>query len=521
MKLNKLASAISRGKWLIEPRTAMVERQRAVKFLSGDMSGAISDMEEPKMDMPFAMTMAGGYWDADDTGADIFAAADSGSVAIIPICGTIMKYDYCGSPGTDTLSEWVKAAIDSPQIEAVVLLINSGGGSVEGTGEFADLIASLSQQKPIVALSEGMIASAAYWIGCSANELWATHKTVEIGSIGVAVTFFDDSKAMDQAGYQDIYINADTSPDKNMDYFQAIAGDFSAIRASVLNPTDDIFMSSVKERRAGRLKLTDVTIGEKVYQEPLTGKVYLAEAAIENGLIDNIGNLEAVIARAIELSENKDTNQTQNTMSNNKNAQEAAQEQPKLSKWDKLINFLSGMKAEEIAEQSAAEEVPAAAPVADDDEEMKKPQEESPEMDGGGNEDENDEIDENDPNDIDDPEKDDAKDDIEINGKSVSGSDLAAIKAEIAAMKEAHEKQLAILNAELQAKNEQIAKTAEEVKKEIKSTFVPKQSSRADRMGVQETELDKVAAKKLAPKEGSIAESVFRNSIAKAASRKK
>jgi len=136
MKINKLASAISRGKWLIEPRTYAIERARAVKFLNGEMP---TQAEEPELDKPYALK-AGSYFDFDDDNG--FNTAEVGSVAVIPICGTIMKYDYCGSPGTDTLSSWLKSAIASPQIDAIVLCINSGGGSVEGTGEFADLIKS-------------------------------------------------------------------------------------------------------------------------------------------------------------------------------------------------------------------------------------------------------------------------------------------------------------------------------------------------------------------------------------------
>lgn len=294
MKINKLASAISRGKWLIEPRTYSVERQRAISFLKGDFEGA--ETKEPELDKPFALK-ADSYFDFDDDNG--FGLAQFGSVAIIPICGTIMKYDYCGTPGTDTLSSWLKSAIASPQIDAIVLCINSGGGSVEGTGEFADLIKG--SDKTILAFCDGLMASAAYWIGCSAKEIWASHATCEFGSIGTAVCFMDDSAAMAEAGYKEVYINADSSPDKNQDVIKAIAGDNTDLKENIINPTNAIFTGHVKANR--ELKL----FGDGEYKEPLTGKVYLSERSIEIGLIDGICTLEQCVEKALTKKAPKET----------------------------------------------------------------------------------------------------------------------------------------------------------------------------------------------------------------------
>jgi protease-4 len=305
MKINKLASAISRGKWLIEPRTEMAERRRAISFLKGDFDNI--EAVEPELDKPYAIK-AGNYFDITDDDSDIFGIAEAGSVAIIPVCGTIMKYDYCGSPGTDTLSMWLKAAINSPQIDAIVLLVNSGGGSVEGTGEFADLIKEA--EKTILAFCDGLMASAAYWIGCSAKEIWASHATTEFGSIGTAVCFMDDTEAMEKYGFKKVYINADSSPDKNQDVIKAIEGDDADLKENIINPTNEIFTSTVKANREGKLKL----FGDGDYKEPLTGKVYLAERSIEIGLIDGICTMEKCVERALQLSqkENKETTKISN-----------------------------------------------------------------------------------------------------------------------------------------------------------------------------------------------------------------
>lgn len=267
----------------------------AARFLNGEKISAFID-NEPEMP---SMYVGGNYVNADDD--SFFQNVQENSVLIIPICGTIMKDDYCGEPGTDTLSEWFKCALDSPNIVGIVLKINSGGGSVEGTGEFADLIKASS--KPVVAYTDGIMASAAYWLGCSADEIFASHKTVEIGSIGTAISFYDNRKAMESYGYKQIYINADTSPDKNQDYFKALDGDFSGIKLNILNPTNDIFMQAVQDNRDGKLKKVKTVVDGTTYFEPLTGKMYLAETAIEEyGLIDKIGSLQDAVDRVLELA---------------------------------------------------------------------------------------------------------------------------------------------------------------------------------------------------------------------------
>lgn len=291
MKINRIVSAICKSKWLLEPRTAMVEQARAIKFLNGE---TLQGADQIEIDKPYAIK-AGSYFEWSDDNQ--FDTAEIGSVAIIPICGTIMKYDYCGSPGTDTLSQWVQSAIASPQIQAIVLVINSGGGSVEGTGEFADLVKGSA--KTILAFCDGLMASAAYWIGCSAKEVWASHKTCEFGSIGTAVCFMDDSEYLKNNGFKIVYVNADSSPDKNQDTIKAIDGDDSQLKENIINPTNKIFNDAVKANRDGKLKLS----GDGKYKEPLTGKVYLAETCIENGLIDGICTMAEVVEKALAQSE--------------------------------------------------------------------------------------------------------------------------------------------------------------------------------------------------------------------------
>lgn len=307
MKQNKLAQAILRGTWLMDPRMIEGLLPRAISFLNQSKPGAWWDDDDdekekeppaPQCILPNGIIQRG------------FAEAPYGSVALIAIEGSILKNDYCGEAGTETMGTWLKDAYANPNITGVILKINSGGGTVEGTGEFAQIISE--RNKPVVAFCDGLMASAAYWIGSACDQIIASYETVEFGSIGTMITFWDNKEAMAKYGYKQVYINADSSPDKNQDYFQAIEGNLTPIKVNVLNPTNDIFLENVRVNRAGKLQ----EFGDGEHKEPLTGKIYLAKRAIEIGLVDSIGDIDAAMEAVNNQSTNFSNPNTKNMLGN-------------------------------------------------------------------------------------------------------------------------------------------------------------------------------------------------------------
>lgn len=324
MKLNKLANAILRHSWLIDPRYAEGMMPRVVAFLSGNKSAIdFSSDQEIESPSPSCLLPSGDI-------QNNFNNVPKGSIAIISIEGSIMKDDFCGEAGTETMGKWLKEAYANENIAGVLLKINSGGGTVEGTGEFAQIIEN--RNKPVVAFCDGLMASAAYWIGSSCDEVILSFETVEVGSIGTMINFYDNREALNMRGYQSHYINADSSPDKNQDYFKAIEGDYTPIKTNILNPTNDVFLSAVRRNRADKL----IEFGDGDYKEPLTGKIYLAKRSIEIGLVDSIGDMDYALNRINELSESKEFTNNHTNMLGNK---------------FKKISALKNKKADEITEE--------------------------------------------------------------------------------------------------------------------------------------------------------------------------
>lgn len=163
-----------------------------------------------------AAPTAGGL-DDDDHGALLKPAAASsrsaprsGAIAVVPVYGTIMQrasqLDICdGGTSTQSITQALRQAQADETVSAILLDIDSPGGSVYGVAELAAEIRGSS--KPVTAVANSLAASAAYWIGTAAREFYVTPGG-EVGSIGVWMAHEDWSKALADAGVATTLISA-------------------------------------------------------------------------------------------------------------------------------------------------------------------------------------------------------------------------------------------------------------------------------------------------------------------------
>jgi capsid assembly protease len=113
------------------------------------------------------------------------------------------------TPTTSTtmIGSLVRQAAADPSISAVVLDVDSCGGSVYGVQELADVIYNARQAKPVLGIANSLAASAAYWIASQCSDLYAA-PGAECGSIGVYTMHTDVSKALKQDGLKVTLISA-------------------------------------------------------------------------------------------------------------------------------------------------------------------------------------------------------------------------------------------------------------------------------------------------------------------------
>lgn len=135
-----------------------------------------------------------------------------GAVAVIDIEGVIEKKHSLwswvfGGISSEMIRKDIESALKDTGVDAILLNIDSPGGTVDGTKELSDFIHSVRGQKPIVALTDGLMASAAYYIGSAADKIYASD-LAQVGHIGVIQPHIDWSQALSDEGIKVTLIHA-------------------------------------------------------------------------------------------------------------------------------------------------------------------------------------------------------------------------------------------------------------------------------------------------------------------------
>jgi capsid assembly protease len=214
-------------------------------------------------------------------------------VAVIPIEGVIAKKmnlfsQISGGMSTKYAKDNIRQAISDPEVSSILLDVDSPGGTVDGTEELASEIYASRGVKPIVAFTDGMIASAAYWIASAADSIWISGETPWVGSIGVVTTHADYSKYEEQWGIKttEIYaghykrIASEHAPlsQEGKDYLQA-----------QVDAIYTVFANSVARNR----KLPLPAEGDAISWAD--GKLFMGLEAQDQGLVDGVSTRDQLI----------------------------------------------------------------------------------------------------------------------------------------------------------------------------------------------------------------------------------
>lgn len=299
--MNSILTTIASSVWFIDETTRLAALPFVARLARGEDVNFYTD-DVATTPMCVNANMGG------DMMQEQIESANPGAVAILPIKGIITKADQpCGPSGTETFMENLKAVIAMPNISAVVLEMDSGGGEATNIDTVANLVAKLKAKKPIITSYNGRCASAAYYIAAAGTEIYAQQKTDLVGSIGTMLTFADFRGAIEATGAKITDVYADQSTEKNNEYRAALEGNFTPIKQNILNPYLEEFVQSIKSHRP---EITDETV--------FRGATFMTDRAITLGLITGQATLDQVVQRAAELgrANNDDNNITNNTDNN-------------------------------------------------------------------------------------------------------------------------------------------------------------------------------------------------------------
>ena len=195
----------------------------------------------------------------------------------------------------ENLLPGIKTAFEDEGAKAIVLRINSPGGSPVQAGIINDEIRRLKKLHPgkkVYAVIEETCASAAYYIAVSADEIYADKASV-VGSIGVLMDSFGATGLMEKVGVERRLITA--GENKGMaDPFSPLQPKHRAYIQAMIDQIHQQFIAVVKQGRGARLKETP---------ETFSGLFWNGEQALRNGLIDHLGNLDYVAREVVKADE--------------------------------------------------------------------------------------------------------------------------------------------------------------------------------------------------------------------------
>lgn len=217
----------------------------------------------------------------------------TGGIQVLPLYGVIsprmdMLSEMSGGTSCEAFGKAFDAAMANPEIGAVLIDCDSPGGNVIGVPELAAKIAAArGQGKPIVAVANGLMASAAYWICSAADEIVASPSSW-VGSIGCYMAHEDSSAMQEKVGLKYQVISAGKYKAEGA-AGQPLDDEALAFLQSQVDAMMDEFVNAVAKGRDVKASVVRSSYGE--------GRVLLAKQAKASGMVDRINTLDETIAR--------------------------------------------------------------------------------------------------------------------------------------------------------------------------------------------------------------------------------
>jgi signal peptide peptidase SppA len=197
-----------------------------------------------------------------------------------------------GGTSCQIVGALIERAAANPDISAIVLDIDSPGGTVAGTEELANIIVRAEQKKPVVAYTCGYMCSAAYWVGSAASKVVCV-ETAVVGSIGVACVHYDNSAKDAQEGVKRTMITAGRYKRIASDE-KPLSDEGLALMQQRVDVMYDAFVAAVAEHRRVAVSA--------VHPRMADGQDFTGKQALEAGLVDHIGDMDFAITLATQLA---------------------------------------------------------------------------------------------------------------------------------------------------------------------------------------------------------------------------
>jgi signal peptide peptidase SppA len=214
-------------------------------------------------------------------------------VAIIPVDGVIgRKFSSSlyssGVTSVDVLARLVDMAAADEEVNAILMVYDSPGGTVQGVAECGNAITRARASKPVLAYADGQMCSAAYWLASQSSTIYAWDESA-IGSIGVYSAFLDRSREMEMAGIKPVIFKS---------------GDHKAMGFPGTSLTDkerEMIQARVDEIGAKFRATVNSGRARAIADDVMQGQSFTAAESLANGLIDTVSDFGTALSDAGKL----------------------------------------------------------------------------------------------------------------------------------------------------------------------------------------------------------------------------
>lgn len=282
-----LTEDLMRGSFLVNPSLSLTIPTQLLSIFKGIQPPA--DAADLHIDIKSYDYNGNEYEDFGDS------ESEETVIAVIPIKGTMFKYGTWYQYGMIDIAEIIKSAAMQENVSAIVLDIDSGGGSTSAIAPLKEAILFAKSRGKVIVAHGDTACSAAYWIASLCDYIFANNViSSTFGSIGVMITFQDFKPYFKALGIETHEIYADESSEKNKIFTLALEGKYDEIKKEMLSPIAIAFQDEIKTNRADQLQIKTFGI--------LSGKTFMGKVNVEIGLADAIGTLSDAIKYASNLS---------------------------------------------------------------------------------------------------------------------------------------------------------------------------------------------------------------------------
>lgn len=225
-------------------------------------------------------------------------ASGAAGVAVIGLQGPLTPrgLSFFGRmivPGMDSFRAAIAQAAANPDVAAIVLDVNSPGGTYAATPETAEAVRRAAEAKPVIAVVDTLCASTAYFIASQATEIAVT-PSGELGSIGVLAVHAEESKMLEEIGIKVTVVRSRASK-ADVNPFEPLSADALAALEASVREADDEFLKAVAKGR----RMTAAQVRKLVDDNGL-GRTVSGKQAVALGLADRVATMGEVLGGMIK-----------------------------------------------------------------------------------------------------------------------------------------------------------------------------------------------------------------------------